>query len=565
MNERGMVRGVLFFGLIFGAMTARAGLNPTWAEGVPVFPGGQPNPFGLDDSTVRDAVEKGRGHALQYPVTATEILIPYWPIDRLLKNPTNFPMKAIFLATIQWAGNIGSADALFSWLGMPPYPQETDTGVYKAPFPGGRRPTHPMGASIVHREGAEGFTISCAACHSGSLFGKRVLGMTTRFPRSNQFFHQAQRLTETVPGYLFQIGLLTNFAEKRLYDRARAALHYVGSRKPLVLGLDTSLAHTALSLAKRTADDVATKDPRYADDPDPEPLATTPADSKPSVWWNLKYKNRWLSDGSLISGNPIYTNFIWNELGRGVDLPTLETWLDKNSIVVRDLTTAVFSSEAPKYSDFFSRTAFDIDAAKRGKILFDQSCARCHGTYRKVWELPEAPQLPIVQLMQTLEVRYPEQTPVVDVGTDPHRHQGMRSLAKRLNPLAISQKKGIRIVPQEGYVPPPLVGIWARWPYFHNNSAPSLCAVLTRSADRPKVYYAGEAENPATDFDMDCNGYPLGERTPAAWVSDSEKRFDTSVPGLSNAGHDEGIFLSGGKESFTPDQKRDLVRFLQSL
>ena len=45
------------------------------------------------------------------------------------------------------------------------------------------------------------------------------------------------------------------------------------------------------------------------------------------------------------------------------------------------------------------------------------------------------------------------------------------------------------VEPQEGYVPPPLVGIWMRYPYFHNGSAPTLCDVVTRPSQREKVFY----------------------------------------------------------------------------
>ena len=81
---------------------------------------------------------------------------------------------------------------------------------------------------------------------------------------------------------------------------------------------------------------------RMQEDPEPNPLNYHPVDSKPSVWWNLKYKNRWLSDGSVVSGNPIFTNILWNEIGRGSDLKELEKWLDDNSKVVEDMTSFVF-------------------------------------------------------------------------------------------------------------------------------------------------------------------------------------------------------------------------------
>jgi hypothetical protein len=110
--------------------------------------------------------------------------------------------------------------------------------------------------------------------------------------------------------------------------------------------------------------------------------------------------------------------------------------------------------------------------------------------------------------------------------------------------------------PQKGYVPPPLVGIWARWPYFHNNSAPSLCDVL--STKRPKHYYARPALNAESDFDADCIGYPRKRFS-------EEYFFDTRMPGLSNQGHIQGILVKNGKEVLSQHDRKDLIEFLRSL
>ena len=157
--------------------------------------------------------------------------------------------------------------------------------------------------------------------------------------------------------------------------------------------------------------------------------------------------------------------------------------------------------------------------AKRGEFQFDQHCARCHGTYEKAWSLPEANRLTKYDLVKTVRTWYHKKTPVINVGTDPGRWEGMQYFATELNRLKISQSLQTVVVPQRGYVPPPLDGIWARWPYFHNNSAPSLCAVLTASELRPVVYVAGPAIRPETDYDPDCNGYPSPGTAPVEWLS----------------------------------------------
>jgi len=419
--------------------------------------------------------------------------------------------------------------------------------------------------TLRERHGEIGFTLGCATCHSSQLFGKVVLGMTNRFPRANAFFESGVKATAVVTPGTFDWLLRPSPGESQMFAGTHHAIQAVGTKEPVVLGLDTSLAQVALSLNRRNLDEEASRSREYEQRPRKDRLDTFVADSKPAVWWNLKYKNRWLSDGSIVSGNPIFTNFIWNEIGRGVDLPALDTWLTENPDTVRELTAAVFASEAPRFTDFFPTRLIPLEQAKRGQRIFNDSCARCHGRYEKAWDRPDSDRLTEAEKLETTRVTYFEQTPVKNVGTDPQRAEGMTSLAEKLNPLRISRVNRIVIEPQRGYVPPPLVGIWARWPYLHNNSVPSLCALLTRAELRPRVYYAGPAEDPARDFDADCNGYPVGDGAPEAWKARAEFRYDASRLGMRNMGHDEGIFLDRGTELLTPDQKRDLIHFLQTL
>jgi hypothetical protein len=294
-------------------------------------------------------------------------------------------------------------------------------------------------------------------------------------------------------------------------------------------------------------------------------LDAAPADSKPSVWWNLKYKNRWLSDGSVVSGNPIFTNILWNEIGRGADLELLDNWLKNNSKTIDALTAATFATQPPSYFDFFPVETFDLEAARRGESVFNSHCERCHGTYEKNWSKSDSSSFSSRALLETFRVNYHFNTPVLDVGTDSSRREGMNGVANQLNRLRISKANNIKVEVTQGYVPPPLVGIWARWPYFHNNSAPSLCAVLSPNSERPKSYFAGEAQNKSTDFDNECVGYPIGEQTPKAWKRDGSRFFDSTRKGLSNRGHDEGIFLKDGQDLLSKNDKMDLISFLKTL
>lgn len=526
-----------------------------WSKGAEVPPQGRSNPFELGLDEFLKAQEKGREHALYYPVTKTGILLPLKPIQNLVNGESKNPLKVFISRVLGVLSPFKSFDEMQEWLGLLEFPEESN---YPLPKKKNFLPDHRMGMTYMETENGMGFTLSCAQCHSSELFGQKILGLSNRFPRANDFFNKGIRVTPMVSERMFSWATSASPGERKMFEKVKGTVPFIAAKKPTQLGLDTSLAQVALSLSKRAQDPYASKIPTKKR---ANLLDHYVADSKPMVWWNVKYKNRWLSDGSVISGNPIFTNIIWNEIGRGADLKEIEEWLGENSQMIKELTTAVFSSEAPHITDFFEPQVIDELQAQKGEILFNQTCAKCHGTYTKNWSLPHAHQLSSADRLKTFEVIYPKKTFVVDVGTDPGRHQGMKALAV-LNDLSISKTNNIVIEPQKGYVPPPLVGIWARWPYFHNNSAPSLCAVLTRGALRPKSYWARAPIDPEKDFDLECNGYPeVALNTELPW----ENYYDTRREGLSRFGHDQGIFIIEGKEIFSSTQKKQLIQFLQTL
>ncbi len=553
-----LTTALLFVSLNLNAQTT------DWSQGFPVPDGGRPNPYSLDQATFENSVLQGKIHTQIYPVSVTGLLPPYHPFKNFIEDSAADPFRQFLQTFIKGLTHMQSFDDVLNWVGLNRYPKDTDQGVYSVPLPNNRKPEEDrIGFGLMERNGAEGFTLSCAACHSSRLFGKTVLGLTNRFPRANETFVRAKFAAHFLGPKTFQKLNHATDAETDLIRDLKTNIKAVGVKKPLQLGLDTSLAQVALSLDHRNADAYATKSSHFEKHPREDLLDQLPADSKPAVWWNLKYKNRWLSDGSVVSGNPVFTNILWNEIGRGVDLEKLDGWLYENTKVIQDLTSAVFSIEAPRMTDFFQASQFDLEKAKAGEKIFNTTCARCHGVYEKAWSSLNASFLSPEDQLKTTAVHYPKSTFVVDVGTDPNRYLGMKSLEK-LNDLAISKRNNTVIQAQKGYVPPPLVGIWARWPYFHNNSAPSLCAVLTVASKRPVEYYAGAANDPGRDFDSHCNGYPLGDATPAEWKTKTFQ-YDTRREGLRNTGHDVGIFIKDGQEILTSEDKLAVIQFLQTL
>lgn len=539
--------------------------GPNWTQNFEIT-SPRENLYELPEETFKKVVMDGRKHALIYPVSVSLLRIPYGPLSDFFESSPHDPVRKLLYDLAKVVSPFKSIDEMFTWLGLNSYPSTVQPeNPNELPFLTMEEKSLPMGATIIEDENGKGLTFGCATCHSANLFGVKILGLTNRFPRANEFFRKGASLAPYVNTFLFKSMLQTTEGERLMLVKAKENLKYVGAKKPVSIGLDTSLAQVALSLAKREQDEYATRTKFSHKFPRKNKLETMVSDSKPAVWWNLKYKNRWLSDGSIVSGNPVHTNFLWNEIGRGTDLKILEKWLLENTNTIEALTAAVFSSKSPRYEKFFGEDSIDVEKAKRGQVHFVKSCQKCHGTYLKGWDLENAETLPKLKQLQNAKVTYHTQTPVKDVGTDPGRYLGMNEFANELNKLKISKTIGTLVIPQKGYVPPPLDGIWARWPYFHNNSVPNLCALLTPGNGRPKEYWAGPAINKETDFDQTCVGYPIGHKTPESWKNNEEFFFDTTKEGLSNQGHDERIFIKDGQEIYSKIEKMELIEFLKTL
>lgn len=518
------------------------------------------NIFEQDTEELKTTIYNGGKHVLYYPVNITPLQIPMEAMEQFFNEQTRSPIKRFFFKIAKKISHFNNMADVYSWLGLHKYPQaQQQANPNPIPYMGDIQ-EDPMGATI-YKGHTKGMTFSCAACHSSDLFGTKVLGLTNRFPRANEFFILGKKVLKNTPSLAYKTFFKADKYHMEMFKRSKEAIHHVGVKKPQALGLDTSLAQVGLSLSKRKLDEYATRDRKTARRSRPNKLEIDPADSKPAVWWNVKYKTRFLSDGSIVSGNPIHTNFLWNEIGRGVDLKDLEKWLVNNKKTIKELTSYVFAATAPKYNDFFPRR-IHIEKAKRGEKLFLKTCSGCHGKYIKGWENSE---LTYNEQIATTEVLYHKKTPVIDVGTDPYRYMGMRHFAKDLNRLKISKTIGTVVKPQVGYVPPPLVGIWSRWPYFHNNSVPTLYDVITPDFKRPKSYIAVASDDKEKDFDSVKNGYPAPDFIRAEYRNNKKYHYNTNLKGLSNQGHTKMLLDENGQEKFNHEQKLEIIEFLKTL
>ncbi|MCA1994001.1 MAG: cytochrome c [Coleofasciculus sp. S288] len=175
---------------------------------------------------------------------------------------------------------------------------------------------------------------------------------------------------------------------------------------------------------------------------------------------------------------------------------------------------------------------FDIDRtlASQGQKIFTNECATCHA-----FGQPRTGQV----------------IPAVEVGTDRNRtDHWTQEAADAFNEYAANYTWDFNnFRASDGYVALALDGVWARAPYLHNGSIPSLQDLLENPEKRPSVFY---------------RGYDVYDTEKVGFVSDgtqAEKvgfKYDTSVQGNSNQGHVYGTELPS-------EDKKALIEYLKTL
>lgn len=180
--------------------------------------------------------------------------------------------------------------------------------------------------------------------------------------------------------------------------------------------------------------------------------------------------------------------------------------------------------------------------ADAGEKIFTNTCMKCHGQHQRdfqghpIYESPKHIPWKVVKTdYDRLRVLTPEWYNMVAI-----------------NPLNEYISYYTRYEP--GYVAPKLWGIWARFPYLHNASVPTLYDLLSDPETRPKQFslkHAGEKER----FDESKLGL-----TPVFKDDLSRRLYDTKRQGHSNVGHYFESF-----KTLTHENKVELIEYLKTL
>lgn len=365
----------------------------------------------------------------------------------------------------------------------------------------GRNANMPYFLSVVEDEqGVEIVTNNCLYCHAAPINGALVIGLGNE---SRDFTTDLRELVDVAGTYVS--GRAESQAWSKWARRTSAIAPYMVT--------DTVGVNPAPNLTLAL---IAHRDPRtlaWFEEPRLTPPPETPLPVSVPPWWGMAKKNA----------------MFYNAMGRGdhARLMMMKSLVCTDSVEEAERIDASFPDVRAYISSLEPPTyPFQIDEplAERGRAVFEEECAVCHGTYG-----PDS--------------EYPNRVIALDVvGTDPayalRAHDESDRFMNWFNRSWYGSIAAAR--PAPGYIAPPLDGIWATAPFLHNGSVPTI-AVLLDSALRP-TYWIRNFDS--TDYDGDQLGWRYESleagKDAASGPARRTRIYDTTLHGYSNAGHTFG-------------------------
>jgi len=378
-------------------------------------------------------------------------------------------------------------------------------GLHPAPYPNNGYPMGLREAPLPFGLG-KGVGQDCLICHGGAIAGKSYIGLGNAV-LDYQAFHEETAAADGRPPR-------TPFVFSNVRGTSEAggmAVFLLGYREP---DLKLRLSRIELDLQDDLCEDVP-------------------------AWWLLKKKKTmYHAGGSDTRSIRSLMQFMLSPLNP----PT--TFADAEADFA-DLRAFLLTLEPPKYP-----LPVDQKLAKKGQVLFQETCARCHGTYGEKWTYPN------------------KIIPIEEIGTDRRRFDGItKKFGEYYNGSWFAQggtlqtPQGYPAIDSKGYQAPPLDGIWATAPYLHNGSAPTVYHVLNSKA-RPKIF----TRSYRTDLDAyDARhlGWKVEVLKQAPEVGklpaiEARKIYDTSKSGRGNGGHTFG-------DELTEEERMAVIEYLKTL
>jgi cytochrome c5 len=329
---------------------------------------------------------------------------------------------------------------------------------------------------------APGMSSNCRLCHSTVLFTnpdphdpqpKFAEGIPNAFLDFERFHQNIATTGGTSRGFLFAKNLPRFFADSADFFGILVPVLRPDGIKPSVLRYEKFfMADHGSSYTKKLEAKV--------------PLIPF---LKPQPWTNYRYKTNGTDGQGLYVDGGFSGNVADVTYAMAISRDHLGGDYAEARATFKQCVPAYFNSlETPRYPFIADVTEARAD---RGQTIYANTCSRCHGEYRKTG--PKAFEL----------VDYPGR--LVDqeeLGTDPLRILGLWD-------LDVEEKKKFlsgSVEVTHRYVAPPLAGIWARGPYLHNASVPTVYDLL-KSSSRPRKYSMRPSSTDPRNYDQEKLGW----------------------------------------------------------
>jgi Cytochrome c len=357
---------------------------------------------------------------------------------------------------------------------------------------------------------------NCLQCHAQIFNDSLIVGLGN----SLADFTSARRFDSE-----FVEGILSNYMKvnKKKGEAAREFMKVGkvigGKMYTEVRGVNPADRLTSLLIVHRDKNTLRWNDSASTELPDHVIPSDVPA------WWLLKKKNAMFYNGF---GRGDFGRFLMGAILLTVNDTTHANKVDKH---MADVLAYLNSIKPPAYP-----RAINKSLADEGQVIFETHCAKCHGFYGEYASYPN--------------YLIPQQV----IGTDSMLNQSNYQYSDMISWFNSSWfGKGdhpAKLVPFNGYIAPPLDGVWITAPYFHNGSVPDLESVLN-SKERP-VYWSRNFSHPEYDYEK------LGWKYTVEEKEGGRKVYNTTIPGYGNFGHSFGDRLD-------EQERKAILEYLKTL
>lgn len=369
--------------------------------------------------------------------------------------------------------------------------------------------------------GNEVVNFTCLSCHTGVIEGKAIVGLGDTISDYTGDLGFASKTLETVTRF---VGSDEDRTEAGIFaQRFGAIAPYV---RTSTVGVNSAVNLTYALIAHR--------DPRTLAWSDEALMPPPPEESLPydvPAWWHMKHRSTAFMSAEL----KFHTGTLALASLLGTETVAQKRAWDND---FRNVEAFIRSVEAPPYPRAVNRALAD-----QGSVVYERACASCHGTYGANAAYKEA---------------------VYDVGTDPEAAKQELQESDRFyewmnaspyNSAPDRRMQAFSSPAKLGYLAPPLEGVWATAPYFHNGSVPSMEAVLD-SSKRP-TSWTRFGQRGRYDVENMAIGHvkALGKHTsfmPSKFV------YDTRDTGYGNEGHTYG-------DALTDVERTAVIEYLKTL